>query len=700
MTPRDAALAYARRGWHVLPCRPRGKEPLTPHGCKDATTDEQTIRSWWQRWPAANVAIATGRASGICVLDVDPRAGGDETLAALERLPPTVEALTGGGGRHLYFRHPGGHVKSAARALGPGLDVKADGGYVIAPPSVHPSGAEYAWELSSHPDDVPLAEPPGWLLALLAPPAAGGAREPPAIPERIPAGQRNATLTSLAGALRRRGAQEPAIRQALLAVNKAQCEPPLDAREVQRIAASVARYEPASVAPPLTDLANAERLVARHGHDLRFCHPMGRWIVWDGRRWAIDDIGEVRARAKEVVRSIYAEAESLSDEEQRKARARWGLASESRMRIEAMIALAQSERGIPILPAELDRDPWLLTVRNGTLDLRTGALRQHNRGDLITRLVEIDYDPRAPAPLWRDFLARIMGGNDDLIAFLQRAVGYSLTGDTSERALFFLYGSGANGKTTFLETIRAIAGGYGVRTPTETLLTRRESIPNDVARLRGARLVTAAEADEGRHLAEALVKDLTGGDMISARFLHAEWFDFKPTCKLWLAANHKPIVRGTDQAIWDRIKLIPFSVVIPEAEQDKTLVEKLRAELPGILAWAVEGCLAWRRGGLGVPREVRAATGEYREEMDVLGGFLDDCCARTGRVGAKELYQAYLSWCEANGEKPISQRQFGLKMAERGFGQFRTARGRGWMGVCLAEGIGAARPAKTVTDDG
>lgn len=437
-----------------------------------------------------------------------------------------------------------------------------------------------------------------------------------------------------------------------------------------------------------TDLGNAERLVSRHGAGLRYCHPWRRWLAWDGRRWAIDDTGEIRRRAKDTTRAIYAEASQLADENARKSRAKWAMGSENRARLDAMIYLAQAETGIPVIPDELDADPSLLTVNNGTLDLRTGMLRPHDPADFITKLAPVDYDPEAEAPIWTAFLNRIMADNETLIAFLQRAVGYSLTGDVGERVLFFLYGCGANGKSTFLEAIRAMAGDYGLRTPTETLMIKRHgAIPNDVARLKGARLVTAAESDEGKRLAEAVIKDLTGGDTIAARFMRAEWFDFRPQCKIWLATNHKPEVRGTDKAIWDRIRLVPFEVIIPEAEQDKRLVEKLKKELGGILAWAVRGALEWYKHGLGIPAEVTAATAGYREEMDTLGAFMVDRCVLkpTAQGTAKALYNAYKSWCEGNGERLISKRAFGLRLAERGFKRYSDGRARSWIGIGLTQ---------------
>jgi putative DNA primase/helicase len=419
----------------------------------------------------------------------------------------------------------------------------------------------------------------------------------------------------------------------------------------------------------LTDLGNARRLVERHGVNLRFCRAWGKWLVWDGRRWALDETGEVDRLAKDAALSIYDEIGRLPSAEQRKALASWAKSSEAGYRRREMINSAETEPEVAARALDFDRSPWLLTVLNGTLDLRTGELLPHRREDMITKLAPVGYDPDARCPLWRAFLDRVLAGSDDLARFLQCAVGYSLTADVSEQCLMILYGTGANGKTTFLQAISAMMGDYALQTPVETLLVKHGSaIPNDVARLRGARLVTAAEAEEGKRLAESLVKQVTGGDKVAARFLHGEFFEFTPSFKIWLGTNHKPIIKGTDHAIWRRIRLVPFTVTIPEEEQDRELGERLLAELPGILAWAVRGCLSWQKEGLGVPAEVGRATQAYRDELDALGGFLQDCCIvqENARARAGELYKAYRSWCEENGEKPLSQTRFGLRMVERG----------------------------------
>ena len=440
----------------------------------------------------------------------------------------------------------------------------------------------------------------------------------------------------------------------------------------------------------LTDWGAAERFVARHGQDLHYCYPWGKWFAWDDRRFRIDDIGKVNCCAKDVVAALYAEAAAAKDKDERKALAQFAMKCEAADRQRAFLTSAQSEPTIPILPEHLDRDPWLLNVLNGTLDLRTGELRHHNRGDLITKLAQVVYDAKAECPTWWKFLERIFAKNYDLILFLQKAVGYALSGITWEQCLFFLYGLGANGKSTLLEIIQALLGDYATRTSTETFLAKKGiSIPNDIAALRGARFVAALEVEAGRRLAEVLVKEMTGGDRISARFMRAEWFEFKPEFKIFLAANHKPVVRGTDWAIWRRIHLIPFTVQIPKNEQDKELPAKLNAELPGILNWAIEGCLWWQDNGLNPPQAVEEATQKYRDEMDILGGFIAELCILAPGVSgtAAELYKAYTAWADENGEKrPLTQRAFGMSLTERGFERGKGAANKGiWRGIGLRE---------------
>ena len=462
---------------------------------------------------------------------------------------------------------------------------------------------------------------------------------------------------------------------------------------VEAIRAAAAQAAPVSPSDVdgyehLTDLGNARRLVTRHGDDLRYCYSWGCWLVWDNRRWLRDDSGGIVRRAKETVRSIYAEAAEEEDRKERQGLAGWAKRSEAEARIAAMISLARSEPDIPISPDELDTDPWLLTVQNGTIDLKSGELRGHRRKDLITKLAPVEFDPDTACPTFRAFLETIFANNENIVEFLQRVLGYALTGSTQEQIVIILYGTGSNGKSTLLGVIGDILGDYAAQIESSTLMVKRgESINNDIARLAGRRFVSAIEAEAGKRLAESLVKTMSGGDRMVARFLHKEFFEFKPEFKVFLATNHRPRIYGTDHAIWRRIRLVPFDVVIPDGEQDSTLPEKLRRELPGILAWMVRGCFDWQQHGLGEAEEVMAATQDYRNDQDVLREFLTERCYEHSGASAtsKDLYEAYKLWANDSGEHPISQRLFGERLGERGFRrERRSSDGRmQWNGICL-----------------
>jgi putative DNA primase/helicase len=418
---------------------------------------------------------------------------------------------------------------------------------------------------------------------------------------------------------------------------------------------------------PLTDLGNAKRFVERHGQDIRYCIQWDKWMVWDGKRWAIDTTGEIDRRAKETVRSMLEEASKTEDSGKRKELVTHAMKSEYEGHIRSLISLASTEAGIPVTPDELDRDPLLLNCENGTIDFQEKTCYPHCREDLITKLAPVNYDYTATRPLFDQFLARITGSDTELMAYIQRCIGYALTGDVSEKALFVLYGKGDNGKTTLLEAIRYVLGDYAGQLPIESLMAKRnDGIPNDIAQLKGLRFVTSSEAEQGRRLAESKVKQLTGMGTLQARFMYQEHFQFIPTFKLFLDSNHKPEVRGTDNAIWNRIKLIPFLISIPDEEKDRHLLDKLKAEAPGILAWAVRGCLLWRLDGLVEPKSVKAATNEYREEMDLFADFLE--AEGTLDPGleetAEDLYSRYKGWCTTQREWPISKKSFGTRLGD------------------------------------
>ncbi len=473
-----------------------------------------------------------------------------------------------------------------------------------------------------------------------------------------------------------------------------------DESPAPRESSSVRR--PRGVTAERSDIRNAERLVELHGEELLFVGTWGKGLAWDGKRWALDECGSWHRCAVQTARVMLEEAleelrgATAAGDEQRvkqaKAKLAWAMTSQGVSRLAAMVSVARSTASIAHdAQATSDADPWLLNVANGTIDLRTGELREHQRRDFITKLAPVAYEPDAKAPTWDAFLARAMGGSDELAGFLQRMIGYALTGDVREHVLAGVLGGGATGKSTFLGTIHTMMGDYA--TPAARGLLFRshgERHPTELATLHGRRFVTCSEIEEGLMFDEALTKDLTGGDPINARRMREDEWTFQPTHKLFLAGNHKPTVRGDDEGIWRRMRLVPWTVTIPEADRDRGLPEKLRAELPGILAWAVRGCLAWQARGLEAPSVVTEATNAYRAENDGLGEFLRLAAVFAGDVTMprRDLREAYEAYCTENGAEPLGAKRFAGRLRERGVSETTVRKGtsvvRGWRGVRLA----------------
>jgi len=520
-----------------------------------------------------------------------------------------------------------------------------------------------------------------------------------------PAAGRNDCLHSMGSSMRAKGFPDPAIRAAIVETNRAadpEVNPnfaggPLPDREVDTILRSVLRYPPGTAMSnpgevTRTDVGNAERLRDRHGADLLYCYAWKTWLVYDGKRFRMDGRGEVVRRAKETAVAIYAEAAAVAprSDDLANALAKHAAATQQRQRLEAMIALTQSE--LPIQVEDLDRDDGLLNLENGTLDLRTLTLRDHRREDRLTKLAPVALDGNAGCPTWMAFVDRVFGGDLELIAFMQRAVGYTLTGNVGEHVFFLLYGTGANGKTTLINTLAAMLGDYAKTVRVEALLASERSrtgAPNeDVANLFGVRLASTSEPDEQFRLNEALIKALTGGDTISARRLNEQLFEFRPSHKIWLAANHKPEIRGVDEGIWRRVMFVPFEVTIPPEERDHDLPDKLKAELPGILNWAVDGLRAYHdQGGLKPPERVQAATAEYREEQDILADFIKAECVIGEGMHAitADLTRAYERF---TGTEAVRPQTFARLLKARGFRRgLKKVTGRTqrvWLGLGLA----------------
>jgi putative DNA primase/helicase len=442
---------------------------------------------------------------------------------------------------------------------------------------------------------------------------------------------------------------------------------------------------------PLTDIGNAERFVEQHGENVYYCKALGGFMIWDGRRYARDTTKEVEKMAHQIIRSIPGEASQLPQGDTRYEKIlKHAAKSENDTRIKAMLQRLQALISVNADFFDPPATPWLLNVQNGIINLRSGEFLPHDRKYRITKITPIMFDEKAQCPNWWEFLKTIFDNDFELMDFVQRAVGYSLLGLIDERALFILWGTGRNGKSVFIDVIMNIFGEYGASTPVQTFMSRDAGAStNDIARLAGVRLATASETDSQHRLSPSTIKQMTGGDVISARFLYREFFQYLPQFTPWLVTNNKPMVPdGGDQALWDRMLFIPFNVRIPDDQMipRPQLMEQLTAELPGILNWALTGLRHYLRiddetgkqFGLQPPQVVMAATEEYRSEQDALGDFITDECEldTTFEETAIALYKRYGEWCLDNGSKKLTNVQFGRYLSNHPGIRKRKSNGR------------------------
>lgn len=426
----------------------------------------------------------------------------------------------------------------------------------------------------------------------------------------------------------------------------------------------------------LDDTGNAERFRDSFGHVVRYSYTNKGWMYYNGKKWTEDTTGEVKNMVDIVIEKMKLDFTECKSEDEEKAFTKHLKATRSNKGKTAMIR--ETEHLTSITPDKMDNHNYLLNVSNGIVNLKKGELTKHDPEKFITKYSHVEYSDKVDCPLWESFLVEIFNNDKELIRYIQKAVGYSLTGSTSEQCAFFCYGTGRNGKSTFLEIITEICGDYAINIQPETIMIKNnQGASSDIARLKGARFVTSVEPNEGVRLNEGLVKQLTGGDRVTARKLYGNEFEFAPEFKLWMGTNHKPIIRGTDTGIWRRIRLIPFTVYIPDEKMDKNLKLKLRQELTGILKWAVDGCLLWQREGLELPEAIKLATKEYRGEMDVISAWIDECCEESWACQdrANNLYQSYVKWASENNEYVMSSTKFGKEMKGR-YGVSRNSVGQ------------------------
>jgi putative DNA primase/helicase len=705
---KEIAMPLVARGIPVIPIPPRQKGAVLRNWPELATTDSGQIEKWNKENAQYNVG-AVARLDGFWMLDCD-----------VPDLPETIEKQTGqffpktfsvrsNKGLHFYFKHT-----VASQSLKKNIqlkdeqgivlgDVKVHNSYVVGPGSIHPSGKSY--EVVNKSD---IVEAPDWLVTWIKQQhqhSEADEKQDGMSEKKIKEGERNTVLFKQACKLHTSGLSQSSALIALRAINDDKCIPPLEEAELFKIVESAFSYESTNNAlheliekpdlPSYTDLGNAKRLVLAEGKDIHYCYSSKKWFVWDGKKWAEDDAGEIQRRAKRTTRAMLEEAATVEDDQKRSILVAHEQRSESEGRLNAMVSSARSEPGVPVQLTNFDSDRMIFNCLNGTIDLKTGTLRKHCRYDLTSKIAPVEFDPNAVCPTWLKFLDTITGHSMELADYLQRCVGYSLTGETSEHALFLLYGTGANGKSTFLEVLRFVLGDYAQSADFQSLMVSQgQSIRNDLAKLNGARFVTATESEDGKRMAENVVKQLTGGDTITTRHLYQDYFEFVPQFKLWLGTNHKPVIRGQDVGIWRRIKLISFTISIPLDQQDRNLKDKLKQEASGILTWALEGLAQWGEYGLKPPAVVEEATKEYQADQDVIGHFLDTrCVVEVGlESSARKLYQAYKQWAEQTGEWVMNERRFSNEMADRGFTKVRQSDGMLWKGITTLPGEEAYEP--------
>lgn len=691
-------LEYARRSWpQVLLygvengvctcqrgalCEQKGKHPIPECSQRRATTDPKVLEEWSSKYAELNpnLGVLTGISSGVVVLDVDPRSGGEASLAELLKnttgLPITLTCQTGGNGQHYYFQCSSDLVLfTTMGSLGRGLDFKAnspDGkapGYVIVPPSR--TEEQYKWRNS----EAIIANIPDWLVEKLLSSHEDRETQFEGLDE-IKEGQRHNFLLSRAGKLRHDNWSSDAILHALLTENQSKCRPPLSDDEVKSIAQGILGYN--SPLFRLNDVGNAKRLVYKFGTQLRHCVQQKSWYIWEGRYWARDSLKQIESYAKQTVEWMHDDAKMKGDLAPllRRHASQSGRAD----RIKAMIDMALSEEEVRVSADALDGYPLLLNCPNCVLDLEHGTSLEHDPALLMTKITTTEYHPNAVSETWETFLKDTTNGDEQLQVFLQRISGYALSGLTVEENIFFIHGPGGTGKSTFFETIKSVMGdGYCKTASFATFLRSKNGggggPRSDIARLPGARLVTAVETEDGKQFAADLLKISTGGDKITTRDLYQSEFEFLPQYKIWLAANSKPRVSSEDSGIWRRLLLIPFEHV--PSNPNKRLKDLLRAskkDREGILAWMVRGFLDWQKSGWIVPSVVSKKTKEYRTEMDSIEAWMADSCLRDNTISTplRTLWEAYEDWVRRQPQAMKEMRVETLKaftddLAKKGF---------------------------------
>ncbi|WP_369282186.1 phage/plasmid primase, P4 family [Oscillibacter sp. GMB15532] len=724
------AKYYAKSmGLRIFPCYPAGKIPATAHGCLDATTEEKQISEWWTGSYLYNIGIATGNGIVVLDVDIDHEAGkhGDETLAYLEKqygqLPDTWQCLTGGGGVHYYFQCNDPSLTVAA-GFAPGLDYRGDGGYVIAPPSVHQNGRKYEWEVEHTPNNTALAPLPEWLHKLMLNGKQDTSKKAYEIPKTVTKGKRNEELFKMASSLRAKGLSVEEITAAVMKANETRCKPPLSSKEVETICTSAGRYErgnaqraaPAdSVRPPdFSDAGNATVFSRIYRKDLIFVDALG-WLWWTGKKWERDDhkamawaldlsarmLGEAGGANREALlqqaeaKARYAESGEMADGEAvktadaevSKTKAYLAHAKNTRNAVRIKNMLELSKPALVLKADKLDASAFDLNTPAGIVNLTTGQLRPHDRAAYCSQMTQAEPNRRG-ADIWGTFLDTITCSDGSVRGFLQLVAGMSLIGSVYQEGIIIAYGGGRNGKSTIFNAIGQTLGDYTGSIDIKTITTDRANKGASLATLRGKRLVITGELEEHQRLSVATLKQLASTDklVVEEKFKQPE--TVTQTHTLILFTNHLPRVGSTDSGTWRRLIAVPFNATIPAGSGVQNYADVLVEKAGGaILNWAIEGAVNFVRNGfkLDIPEVVEEATDAYREREDWLNNFINERCVResNARVGAANLYREYREWAQDTGDYVRRLNDFTSGMETAGFQNVRPRNKSTWIGLRL-----------------
>lgn len=667
-------------------CDHKGKHPRTLHGVKDATSSLETVEIWARQWNRTNWALATGSGSGVLVVDVDTKTNdGYASLARWEQqhgaLPKTLSVRSGSGGRHLYFHIPVGSSIGNRVDWLPGVDIRANGGYVILPPSRHESGQPYQWDNWGQ---MIATAPPSLLKSIETTASKEGKdfhlKNTESILNGIAEGQRDDTLFRWACRLRRQHSGDAdggrAVVTQLVLDAAARATPPFPkSSALEKVASAFAQDHtdrPGFWGGSLTDVGNRNRFLEMHGENLVYV-PESGWYQWDDQSgWQMEREECIIRLAEGVARGIREHSMEEEDAKERQKILNFADKSENRSALNNLVELCKGSNEIIRSGSDFNANPTDLACANGIIDLRTGELREYQRDDLVNRNTGVMYDPNADMTWWENFIHESVGKDDELIDYLQKAAGYTATGLISQECFFVVTGPPASGKSTFIEGLMSALGSYAISTQADTLMYRRgaEVPANELARFEAERLVSVSETRIGDTFNETLIKQLTGGDRISARRLYHEGYTFTPQLKLWIGSNHDAF--SSDSAMVRRIKRIPFPHSVPADRRDPELKHRVRSVegAQAILRWVVEGAVKFlKEEKLNEPFSIAAAAEAYASDSDVLGAFLQDRTETSPNevVDLSDLYKEWVNWCKENQEWAMKRRAFRQEIRHRGY---------------------------------